>query len=119
MPDIRQLIWVGSSKRDLIAFPDDVQQEVGFALHQAQIGEESSDAKALKGFSGRGVLEIVERYDGDTYRAVYTVRLKAGVYVLHCFQKKAKRGIETPKADMDLIKSRLRTAEKDDANEAE
>ena len=65
------------------------------------------------------MLEIVERYDGDTYRAVYTVRLKAGVYVLHCFQKKAKRGTETPKADMDLIKSRLREAEKDDASETE
>jgi len=119
MPDIRTLLWVGSSKRDLITFPDEVQQEVGFALHQAQIGEESSHAKALKGFGGRGVLEIVERYDGDTYRAVYTVRLKAGVYVLHCFQKKAKRGSETPKADMDLIKSRLREAENDDASETE
>jgi len=119
MPNIRPLLWVGSSKRDLITFPDDVQQEVGFALHQAQIGEESSDAKALKGFGGRGGLEIVERYDGDTYRAVYTVRLKAGVYVLHCFQKKAKRRSETPKADMDLIRNRLREAEKDDANDAE
>jgi phage-related protein len=119
MADIRPLFWVGSSKRDLKEFPDDVVQNVGFALHQAQLGDEHSNAKALKGFGGRGVLEVVERNDGDTYRAVYTVRLEAGVYVLHCFQKKAKHGVQTPQADMDLIRKRLRDAEDDDAKAAE
>lgn len=119
MTDIRPLFWVGSSKRDLKEFPDEVQQNVGFALHQAQLGDEHTSTKALKGFGGRGVLEIVERHDGDTYRAVYTVRLKTGVYVLHCFQKKAKRGAQTPKADLELIRSRLRDAEDDDAKSSE
>ena len=111
MPGLRPLFWVGSSKRDLMALPEEVQQVMGFALHQAQAGEEHPAAKALRGFGGRGVLEVVERHDGDTYRAVYTVRLERAVYVLHCFQKKAKRGIATPKAELDLIRRRLREAE--------
>ena len=102
--------WVGSSKGDLKKFPAAVQDRVGFALYQAQIGLRHRDATLLKGL-GPQVLEVVSRYDGDTYRAVYTVRFKLAVYVLHAFQKKAKRGIETPKQEIDLIKRRLRSAE--------
>ncbi|WP_375099857.1 MULTISPECIES: type II toxin-antitoxin system RelE/ParE family toxin [unclassified Pseudomonas] len=91
--------------------PDDVQDVFGFALHQAQVGGKHPQAKPLKGFSGAGVLEVVEDYDGDTYRAVYTVKFGAAVYALHCFQKKSTKGIETPQHDIDLIKSRLKAAQ--------
>jgi len=97
----------------LSAFPDEVRGSIGHALHQAQIGEESDSAKALKGFGGRGILEIVEDFDGNTYRAVYTVRFAGVIYVLHAFQKKSKKGIATPKHIFDLIRSRLRDAETD------
>ena len=107
---LKPVEWVGSSKGDLKKFPAAVQDRVGFALYQAQIGLRHRDATLLKGL-GPQVLEVVSRYDGDTYRAVYTVRFKLAVYVLHAFQKKAKRGIETPKQEIDLIKRRLRTAE--------
>ncbi len=106
----KPLEWVGSSLDDLRAFPDDVKESMGFALHQAQMGERHVDAKPLKGFKGSGVLEVVDNYDGDTYRAVYTVKFKDIVYVLHCFQKKSKKGIATPKSDIDLINSRLKDA---------
>ena len=119
MKEPRSLAWVGSSRRDLIGFPVEVRETMGFALFQAQLGEEHPKAKALRGFGGRGVLEVVERYEGDTYRAVYTVRLSSAVYVLHCFQKKAKRGIATPQADMDLIRTRLAAAERADSEEDE
>ena len=91
--------------------PEDVQDEVGHALWVAQKGSKHEDAKPLKGFGGAGVLEIVESHDGDAYRAVYTVRFEEAIYVLHVFQKKSTRGIETPKGDVDLIKRRLREAE--------
>ncbi|MFB4392645.1 type II toxin-antitoxin system RelE/ParE family toxin [Pseudomonas sp. LS_2] len=107
----KPLHWVGSSKKDLLAMPDDVQDVFGFALHQAQVGGKHPQAKPLKGFSGAGVLEVVEDYDGDTYRAVYTVKFGAAVYALHCFQKKSTKGIETPQHDIDLIKSRLKAAQ--------
>jgi phage-related protein len=97
----------------LKALPDEVQREVGFALVDAQCGGKPLSAKPLKGFGGTAVLEIVEDFDGDTYRAVYTVRFAEAVYVLHAFQKKSKRGIATPKATIDIIKARLRTAEDD------
>ena len=109
--DPKPLIFVGSSHRDLKSFPADVQREVGFALHLAQVGEKSADAKPLQGYRGAGVLEVVENYDGDTYRAVYTVRFADVVYVLHCFQKKSKSGIKTDQRDLDLIQQRLREAE--------
>ena len=105
--------WVGSSKDDLRSFPHDVRLRVGGALWEAQIGRKASYAKPLKGFGGAGVLEVVDDYDGDTFRAVYTVRFAGVVYVLHAFQKKSKRGIATPKADMDLIERRLRRAKED------
>ena len=108
---IRPVAWVGSSKKDFRAFPDDVQDAMGFALYQAQIGSWHTAMKVLKGFGGAGVLELVENHHGDTYRAVYTVRFEEAVYVLHSFQKKSKSGIKTSQQDMDMIKSRLRLAE--------
>ena len=84
---------------------------MGFALYEAQCGLKPTAAKPLKGFGGAGVLEVVSDYQSDTYRAVYTVRLEDRVYVLHAFQKKSKKGIATPKAEIELIKRRLRQAE--------
>ncbi len=110
---LKPCLFVGPSRRELKAFPDEVQGSIGHALHQAQCGEEPDAAKALKGFGGRGILEIVEDHDGNTYRAVYTVRFAGLIYVLHAFQKKSKKGIATPKQTLDLIKSRLRSAEED------
>lgn len=103
--------WVGQSLDDLKAFPAEVQSVMGFALRQAQGGDKHVSAKPLKGFTGAGVLEIVEDHDGDTYRAVYTVRFSEAVYVLHAFQKKAKRGIATPQRDLDLVRQRLAKAQ--------
>ena len=108
---LKPLLWIGSSKADLKQFPGRVQDRMGFAIYQAQAGLRHRDAKPLRGF-GSGILEIVARHDGDTYRAVYTVRFEAAVYVLHAFQKKAKRGIATPRKELDLIRRRLRTAER-------
>lgn len=102
--------WMGSTLADLRALPDEVQDDIGYALYEAQTGTKSSKAKPLKGFGGAGVLEIVETHDGDAYRAVYTVKLATAIYVLHVFQKKAKHGIATPKHDMDLIEKRLQMA---------
>jgi phage-related protein len=110
MPEVKRLHWMGSSLRDLRAFPDEVRDTIGYALYLAQTGGRHDQAKPLKGFGGAGVLEIVEDHDGETYRAVYTVKLANAVYVLHAFQKKAKRGIATPKQDMDLIRQRLKAA---------
>lgn len=109
----KPLHFIASSKNDLRSFPNPVRQDMGQALYEAQCGLEGTSAKALKGFGGRGILELVERHDGDTYRAVYTVRLAGRVYVLHAFQKKSKKGIATPKKETDLIKQRLRLAEED------
>ena len=91
--------------------PDDVIDVFGFALHLAQAGKKHDQAKPLKGFGGAGVLEVVEDHLGDTYRAVYTVKIAEAVYVLHCFQKKSKQGIETPRHDLDLIRERLKAAQ--------
>jgi phage-related protein len=104
---------VGASRRELKALPVEVRGKFGHALYEAQCGGEPVSAKALKGFGGRGVLEIVEDFDGSTYRAVYTVRFVEAVYVLRVFQKKSKKGIATPKTEIELIKSRLRVAETD------
>jgi len=92
--------------------PDEVQQVFGFALYHAQLGFMHPDAKPLKGFGSARILEIVEDRQGDSYRAVYTVRYADAVYVLHCFQKRSKHGVETPKPEMDLIRARLKEAEK-------
>ena len=105
--------WVGSSKEDLRDFPTEVRRRVGGALWDAQLGLKAPYAKPLKGFGGAGVLEIVDDFDGDTYRAVYTVRFAGVVYVLHAFQMKSRRGIATPKAELDLVRRRLKRARED------
>jgi phage-related protein len=107
---IKPAVFVGSSRRDLKAFPGKVRQEIGQALFEAQLGDHPAGAKPLKGF-GSGVLEIRDNFDGDTYRAVYTVRLEGALYVLHTFQKKSTKGIATPQRHLDLIRKRLREAE--------
>lgn len=107
---LKPVEWVGSSLEDLKDFPEEVQQVVGYALYLAQCGEKHPSAKPLKGFKGAGVLEVVEDFDRDTYRAVYTVKLAGVVYVLHAFQKKSKQGIAMPKQDIELIETRLKRA---------
>lgn len=109
--DPKPVYWVGSSLDDLREFPEPVQRTIGFAIYRAQVGEKHESARPLRGFRGAGVLEIVEDYDGDTYRAVYTVRIAGRVYVLHAFQKKSTQGIKTSKHDIDLVSQRLRQAE--------
>lgn len=106
---LKPVVWVGDSLRVLKSFPSSVQDEVGYALFLAQRGEKHIAAKSLKGLGG-GVLEVVADYRGDTFRAVYTVRLVDRVYVLHAFQKKSKHGIATPQPEIDLIKRRLKQA---------
>lgn len=107
----KPLEWIGSAKKDLMALPVDVRKFFGHALDFAQRGGQHDAAKTLKGFGGAGVLEVVEDDSGGTYRAVYTVKFKEAVFVLHCFQKKSKSGIATPKADMNIIRVRLKIAE--------
>ena len=107
----KPLVWIGSSRKDLKTFPEEVQDVFGYALHVAQMGGKHPDAKPLKGFGGAGTLEIVDDHQGDTYRAVYTVKLRGIVYVLHAFQKKSTTGIATRKEDIDLIKQRLKQAQ--------
>lgn len=106
---IRPAVFVGSSQKDLRAFPSAVRSEIGQSLFEAQLGEHPGNAKPLKGLGG--VLEIRDNFDGDTYRAVYTVRFEGILYVLHAFQKKSTSGIATPQRHMDLIRQRLRDAE--------
>jgi len=107
----KPLDFIGSSREDLQAFPKEVRIVMGTALNSAQLGGKHLSAKPMKGFRGAGVLEIVDDFDGDTYRAVYTVKFEDIVYVLHAFQKKSKRGIETPKSAIDLVKLRYKFAE--------
>ena len=108
---LKPLVWMGGSRADLSGFPDIVRGEMGFALYLAQCGRKHPRAKPLKGFGGAGVLEVVADWDSDTFRAVYTVRLADAVYVLHAFQKKATRGIATPRREIELIARRLKDAE--------
>ena len=107
----KPLEWIGSSHKDLMALPADVRRLFGFALSLAQSGDKHDAARVLKGFGGAGVLEVLEDDVGGTYRAVYAVKFAEAVFVLHCFQKKSKRGIATPKEDMDIIHARLKIAE--------
>ena len=111
--DRKPVRWMGSAREDLRAFPKEVRVVMGVALNSAQLGGKHAKAKPLRGFHGSSVVEVVDDFDGDTYRAVYTVRFAGFVYVLHAFQKKSKKGAETPKSALDLIKVRLRDAEKD------
>lgn len=110
--NLKELVWIGSSRKDMMDLPRAVQRTFGYGLYLAQLGDKPPDAKPLKGFGGAGVLELVEDHKGDTYRTVYTVRFATKVYVLHVFQKKAKRGIATPKREIDLIRDRLKVAYK-------
>lgn len=110
-PLLKPVIWIGSSRKDLRALPAPVQDYIGYALHLAQLGGKHRDAKALKGFGGSGVQEIIVDYNRDTYRAVYTVRFADRIYVLHAFKKKSKSGIATPKSDLELIERRLKQAQ--------
>jgi len=106
------LEFIGTSRDDLSEFPTEVKYRIGFALRTAQKGGKHRDAKPLKGFGGAGVLEIVSDFDGNTFRAVYTVKIKGVIYVLHAFQKKSKKGIATPQAELAKIKRRLKEAER-------
>jgi len=109
---LKPVVWVGSSLGDLRGFPGDVKDHMGYALYVAQRGGRHRDTKTLSGFGGAGVVEIIKDYRGDTFRAVYTLRYRGAVYVLHAFQKKSKSGGATPRRDMELIRQRLREAER-------
>ena len=104
--------WMGSSRHDLASFPQPVRRDMGQALYVAQRGDTDPAAKPLKGFGGARVMEIVDRHDTNTYRAVYTVQFAEAIYVLHAFQKKSTRGTATPARDIDLIRRRLADAER-------
>lgn len=110
-PLLKPLVWVGSSRKEFRTFPDEVKAEMGYALFVAQAGGRHRKVKIFKGMGDAGVLEIVEDHRGDTFRAIYTVRFELAVYVLHAFQKKSKKGIKTPKAEIQMIEQRLRDAE--------
>jgi phage-related protein len=111
-PEAKELVWVGSSRKDLRDFPAPVRRTFGVALYAAQFGETPPEAKILKGFGGAGVVELIDDHHGSTFRAVYTVRYATKVYVLHAFQKKSKRGIATPQQELRLIRERLKWAER-------
>jgi phage-related protein len=110
---MRDVVFLGSSYDDLLACPPEVQEPIVLAIREARLGSKAPYAKPLSGFGGASVLEVVESFDGDAYRAVYTVRFKQCVYVLHVFKKKSKSGSTTPKRDVEMIKRRLRMAEQD------
>lgn len=109
---LKELCWIGSSYDDFMDFPQQVHDAMGYSLHRVQEGKIPRNSKKLKGAQG-GAVEILDDYDGDTFRAVYTVKFGDVVYILHAFKKKSKTGIKTPKPDLDLIKQRLRLAEED------
>jgi phage-related protein len=109
---VKPVVWIGTSRKDLRAFPEAVQDHMGYALYIAQRGGKHRDTKTLRGFGGAGVVEVVSDFRGDTFRAVYTLRYAGAVYVLHTFQKKSTTGQETCLRDIELIKQRLREAER-------
>jgi phage-related protein len=110
-PRLKPVVWVGTSLKDLRAFPATVRDHMGYALYVAQRGGKHQDAKVLSGFGGAGVLEVIKNHQGDTFRSVYTLKYAGTIYVLHAFQKKSKSGRQTPRRDIELIKQRLREAE--------
>jgi len=110
---LKPVRWVGSSRKDLRAFPSPVRRHIGQALYAAQCGEEYPSVKPLKGFGGRSVLEIVALHEAGSFRAVYTVHFQHAIYVLHAFQKKSRKGIATPRKEIDLIRQRFAAAEQD------
>ena len=107
----KQLIWIGSSKKDLENLPDEVINTMGYGLYLAQKGEQHENAKVLKGFGSAGVIEIRDSDEGGTYCLIYTITMPEVIFVLHLFQKKSKQGVATPQKDIDLIKSRLKMAQ--------
>ena len=107
---IKPLFWVGSSYHDLMGFPEPVRRRFGYLLHVAQAGEKPPATKPLRGFGGAGVLEALEDFEGNAFRVVFTIRFPSVVYVLHVFEKKSKRGIATPRRELDRIRIRLRQA---------
>lgn len=110
---MKPIIYLGSVRRDILEFPEDVQHDIFYALEEAVDGTMGTHVKPLKGFKGASVLEIVESFDGNAYRAVYTVRFKNAIYVLHAFMKKSKSGIATPRNEIEMIERRLRLAKAD------
>ena len=115
----KPVFWIASSRKELKKFPKSVRRTFGQALFDAQTGGKHPDAKPLKGFHGAGILEVVDDDDGNTYRAVYTVKFAGVVYVLHAFQKKSKRGAKTPAEEIEKVKTRLKEAEKHHAEWSE
>ncbi|MBZ9797399.1 type II toxin-antitoxin system RelE/ParE family toxin [Mesorhizobium sp. ES1-4] len=109
---MKEAIFLGSTLVELRAFPKEVRDEIGFSIETAQIGGKAINVVPLVGFKGAGVLEVISDFDTNTYRAVYTVRFHETVYVLHAFQKKSVKGIATPRREMDLVRSRLKEAQK-------
>lgn len=107
---MKDIIWLGDSLENLKSFPEEVQDHAGYYLHHVQIGKTPHKSKPLSGFKP-AVMELVSDFDGNTYRSVYTVKIGETIYVLHCFQKKSKHGIETPQQEIDLIRKRLKEAE--------
>ena len=109
-PVLRPLVWLGDSRKNLRDFPDGAQKLLGDELQLIQFGGMPKDAKPFKGV-GSGVLEIALRYSSDAYRVVLAVQIGRRIYILHAFQKKSKKGIETPKRDVDLIRKRYTEAQ--------
>lgn len=112
--DLKPVEWVGSSYKDFVSFPDAVQGKMGYALYLAQTGRVHFSAKPLKGFGGGAVIELVEDDQHGTYRVVYAVKFERAIYVLHAFQKKSRKGIKTPRDEIELVRRRLKIAEQDD-----
>ncbi|MCF7799623.1 type II toxin-antitoxin system RelE/ParE family toxin [Candidatus Babeliales bacterium] len=108
---LKLIIWIASSKEDLLGFPKDIQSSMGYGLYLAQKGEKHLHCKVLKGFTGASVLEIRESNNSGTFRVVYVTKFSNIIFVLHAFQKKSKQGIKTPKQEIDLIKKRLKDAQ--------
>lgn len=111
MDQKKPIIWIGTSKKDFMEFPNEIRSEMGHALFIAQKGDKHKDAKPLKGFGGGSVLEIVQKDGLGTYRTIYTVQMEKAIIILHAFQKKSKVGIKTPKQEIDLIHQRLSRAQ--------
>lgn len=110
---LKPVRWIGSSYKDWLAFPEAVHDVMGYALHLAQLGGKADNVIPLKGFKGTTIMEISDDYDGNAWRALYTVQFKGVVYVLHAFQKKSRKGITTPKTDIHMIEKRLKLAGED------
>ena len=106
---LKTVIWIGASKKELLEFPEEVIDEVGYILYRVQNNQNHPNVKSLKGFNG--VFEIVSDYQTDTYRTVYAIKLSNAIFILHAFQKKSKSGIKTPKQNVNLIKERLKKAQ--------